>query len=192
MLMILHSMRHPFAARWAASTRKLPGRSPRRARALATCIAIAVFSAATSVICLWQAKADLDLRTLSNESLAWPAASGEIVDASLDRSAGRGPSVGASIRYRFIVGEKTFEGQTMAFDEPRGAAAENAVHRYRPGTKVRVFYRPRAPSTSVLERASWTGWRRVVALVFAALGTALLAAALVRVSRRIADDPRPA
>jgi Protein of unknown function (DUF3592) len=190
-------MRHPFAARWAVPERDHSGRPPRRSRVLATCIAIAVFSAATSFVCLWQAKADLDLRTLSNESRAWPSAPGEIIEAQLARSSGRGPSVGASVRYRFIVGEKTFEGQTMAFDEPRGAAAENAVRQYRPGTKVRVFYRPRAPSTSVLERPSSsgssgsTGWQRTGALAFTALGAGLLAVALARVARRIARDPRP-
>jgi len=193
MLIALRLMLHPFAARWTAPERELPGRPPpRRARALGTCVAFAVYSAATSLLCLWQVKADLDRRTLSNESRAWPSVTGEIVEARLDHSGGRGSSAGASVRFRFIVGAKTFEGQTIAFDEPRGAVAEDAVRRYRPGTKVRVFVRPRAPSTSVLERASWTGWPRVGALASAAVVAAFVAAALVRVSLRIARGLRPA
>jgi uncharacterized protein DUF3592 len=192
-------MRHPLALaiapRWAVPARDQSGPPPRRARVLATCIAIAVVSAATSVVCLWQAKADLDLRALSNESRAWPSAPGEIIEAQLDRSSGRGPSVGASVRYRFIVGEKTFEGRNIAFDGPREAAAEDAVRRYRPGTKVRVLYRPRAPSTSVLElppSSGSTGWQRTAALAFTALGAGLLTVALATVALHIARSPRSA
>jgi uncharacterized protein DUF3592 len=157
--------------------------TPRRARVLATCIGVALLSAAMSGVCLWQVARELSTRKLASESLGWPSASGDIVDAKLDRSGGRGPSVAATVRYRFVVGTKTFDGQTISFDRPRNAAADDAVRRYPPGTKVRVFFRPGDPSLSVLERDSWTGWRRVVALTVVGIGTAMFAVAMVGVSR---------
>ena len=116
---------------------------------------------------------------------------GEIVDAKLDRSGGRGSSVGADVRYRFIVGRKTFEGQTIAFDSPRSVAAEAAVRRYRPGAKVLVFFRPSDPTLSVLETGSWIGWPVVGALAFAGIGAAFFTVAILRLSVRISHQARP-
>jgi hypothetical protein len=117
---------------------------------------------------------------------------GEIVDAKLARSGGRGSSVSATVRYRFIIGTRTFEGRTIAFDSPRNAAAETAVRRYRPGTRVGVFFRPSDPSLSVLERGSWSGWPVVGALVFAGIGATFFTVAILRVSVRISHDARAA
>jgi hypothetical protein len=166
--------------------------SPRRTRVLATCLGFAVLSAFTSVVCLWQTNDELSLRKLSNESRGWPSATGEIVDAILVRSGGRGPAVIASVRYRFVVGTKTFEGHTLSFERPRSTAAESAVRRFRPGTPVRAFFRPSDPGLSVLERDSWAGWPRVAS--FAAVGVcgALVSVMLLRVSIRVAHGIRPA
>jgi hypothetical protein len=117
---------------------------------------------------------------------------GQIVDAELDRSGGRGPSVGAAVRYRFVVGAKTFEGRTIAFDSPRSAAAETAILRYRPGTRVRVFFCPSDPGLSVLETGSWTRRPLVVALAFAGIGAAFFTVAILRVSVRISHEGLPA
>jgi hypothetical protein len=149
---------------------------------VATCVGVAALSLASSVACLWQVKAELDLRRLSHESRDWPSATGEIVSAQLDRSGGRGPSVGASVRYRFVVGTETFEGRTISFDRLRSSAAERAVRRYRPGTTVSVLYSPHDPGLSVLEADSWTGWSRVVALAVVTLGAALFALVILRLA----------
>jgi Protein of unknown function (DUF3592) len=171
----MHSIRL-VQAPLTASLREPHGRRPpRRAVMVATCFGAAALSLAMSVACLWQVKAELDLRRLSHESRDWPSATGEIVGAQLDRSGGRGPSVGASVRYRFVVGAKTFEGRTLSFDRPRSGAAERAVRRYRPGTTVSVLYSPRDPGLSVLEGDSWSGWPRVGALAVVSLGVALFA-----------------
>jgi hypothetical protein len=135
---------------------------------------------------------ELSLRKLSHESRRWPSAMGEIVDATLVRSGGRGPAVVASVRYRLSVGTKTFEGHTLSFERPRSTAAESAVRRFRPGTPVRVFFRPSDPALSVLERDSWAGWPRVGS--FAAVGAcaAFFSVMLLRVSLRVAHGIRPA
>jgi Protein of unknown function (DUF3592) len=165
----------------AASRREPRGRRPaKRAVMIATCSGAATLSLAMSVACLWQVKAELDLRRLSHESRDWPSATGDIVAAELDRSGGRGPSVGASVRYRYVIGTKTFEGRTLSFDRPRNGAAESAVRRYRPGTTVSVFYSPRDRGLSVLEADSWSGWSRVGALTVVTLGAALFALLMLR------------
>jgi hypothetical protein len=166
--------------------------SPRRTRVLATCVGFAVLSAFTAVVCLRQMNDELHLRELSHESRAWPSAMGEVVDTTLARSGGRGPSVVASVRYRFIVGTKAFEGHTLSFERVRGAAAESAIRRYRPGTTVRAFFRPSAPGLSVLEPDSWTGWPRVGSLAVAGFCAALFSVALLRLSVRVAHGIRPA
>jgi Protein of unknown function (DUF3592) len=163
---------------------------PRRSRVVAILVGIAALSAAISVICLWQVTRELYLRRLSNESRGWSSAMGEIVDAKLDRSGGRGSSVSAAVRYRFIVGTKTFEGRTIAFDSPRSAAAETAVRRYRPGTRVRVFFRPSDPSLSLLESGYWARWPLVGALAFGGIGAAFLTVAILRLSIRISHEAR--
>jgi hypothetical protein len=105
-----------------------------------------------------------------------------------ERVTARGPSVSAAVRYRFIVGTKTFEGQTISFESPRGPAAETAVRRYLPGTMVRVFFRPSDPRLSVLETDSWTGWPVVGALAFAGIGAAFFTLAILRVSVRVSHE----
>ena len=80
----------------------------------------------------------------------------------------------------------------IAFDSQRSVAAETAVRRYRPGTRVRVFFRPSDPSLSVLESASWTGWPLVGALAFAGIGAAFFTVAILRVSVRISHEARAA
>jgi hypothetical protein len=167
------------------------GPSPRRARVLATCVGFAVLAAFTSVVCLRQMNDELHLRELSNESRRWPSARGEIVDATLARSGGRGPSVVASVRYRFIVATKTFAGHTISFERARNTAAESAIRRFRPGTTVRVFFRPSDPGLSVIEPDSWTGWPRVGSLAVAGVCAALFSVALLRLSVRVAHGIRP-
>jgi hypothetical protein len=135
---------------------------------------------------------ELSRRKVSHESRAWPSAMGEIVDATLARSGGRGPAVFASVRYRFSVGTKTFEGHTLSFERPRSTAAESDIRRFRPGTTVRVFFRPSDPDLSVLERDSWAGWPRVGSFAFAGVCAALFSVMLLRVSVRITHGIRPA
>jgi hypothetical protein len=150
-----------------------------------------MLSAATSAVCLWQVNKELYRRKLSNESRGWPSATGEIIDTKLHRSGGRGSSEGAAIRYRFIVGKKIFEGQTIAFHSVRSDAAAIAVHRYRPGTAVPVFFRATDPSLSVLEAGSWASWPIVGALAFAGVGAAFFTVALLRTVARISHGARP-
>ena len=188
----MHSIRHSFGQLGVLERRPGSRLPPRRSRAVVTLICIGVLSAAIFVVCLWQVSHELYLRRLSSESRGWSSAMGEIVDAELDRSGGRGPSVGAAVRYRFVVGTKTFEGRTIAFDSPRSATAETTVRRYRPGTRVRVFFRPSDPGLSVLETGSWTRWPLVVALAFAGIGAALFTVVSLRVSARISREALPA
>jgi Protein of unknown function (DUF3592) len=185
----MHSLLRSFGPRLAVLERRPDGwRSPRRSRVLGTLIGVAMLSAAISVVCLWQVNRELYLRRLSNESRGWSSAIGEIVDAELNHSGGRGPSVSAAVHYRFIGGMKTFEGRTIAFASPRGPAAETAVRRYRPGTRVRVFFRPSDPRLSVLETGSWTGWPVVGALAFAGIGALFFTLAILRVSVRVSHE----
>src|SRR5450432_4367385 len=129
----MHSIHRPRWSRSDIERDRDERQPPRRARVLATCIGAAMLSAVMCIVCLLQAHDELSRRTLSNESRGWPSAPGETIDARLARSGGRGSSVSASVRYRFIVGTRTFEGQTISFERPRNAAAESALRRYRPG-----------------------------------------------------------
>lgn len=109
----------------------------------------------------------------------WPETAGEILESSVDAQSGRGGAVYVpSIRYRYAIGQSSYEGDRITFGGPVGTSwrrpAEEAVRRYAKGKRVVVRFHPADPAISVLEPgARWYTYAELLGgTVFAGLGIA--------------------
>lgn len=138
---------------------------------------LCVFIAVALARSIWQASTQV-----ANGKI-WSATSGEILQSGLDRPRTGGaddePDCGVMVRYRYRAAGKDHEGDRLAFGAKAlmtQAAAEAVVARYPVGAKVKVYFDPRHPARSVLERKSATPFAHYVFLgVFAAVGGILTA-----------------
>ena len=87
-------------------------------------------------------------------SASWPSVAGEVTDASMDVSWGRGTKLCTpQIRYRYRVDGSDYEGARVFFGWDTfytESGARKIVERYRPGEPVDVHYNPTTPTSSVL------------------------------------------
>lgn len=107
----------------------------------------------------------LHLRVQATES--WPTARGEIIEASVEREASssmnnKSATFAPKIRYRYEVNGRQYTSNTIMLGgtldtSSRDRAAER-VQRWPVGTTVPVFYNPRRPQQSCLERKSEGIW----------------------------------
>jgi hypothetical protein len=99
-------------------------------------------------------------RRRSRAALAWPSTAGRIVESRVEekRLPGDRPDVrfAPRIAYEYAVDGRTYRSEQITFAgafwtlAPQGAAAK--VARYPAGKDVTVYYNPRRPAESVLER----------------------------------------
>lgn len=90
------------------------------------------------------------------DSEEWPSADGEIIESRIGTDYGRSGSLFyPAIRYRYRIGEHSYDGDRVSFGGPFEASwrspAEHVVERYREGKAVKVRFSPTDPSVSVLE-----------------------------------------
>jgi len=85
----------------------------------------------------------------------------------------------ATVRYRYTVGQKTYEGDDIAFGgqgHTTRLLAEQIVAKYPAGAQVEVFYNPKRPSQAVLEAKSAVSagfW--IAVIVFGSIAAVLVA-----------------
>ena len=114
-------------------------------------------------------------------SQCWPSVDGEIVVSRLSQAASVDAATGiaarvrrADIQYRYRVGARRLQGKRICigqeFYSSSDADAGRYLDRYPPGARVAVYYNPKNPGESCLERRSDGSW------LFVALGLAFLAA----------------
>lgn len=95
----------------------------------------------------------------AEKSLGWPSVKGEVASATIrekGRTARNRSSYQATIKYKYVVMQKSYLSQRVAFGTkitgPRNWAQE-IVDKYPKGSGVTVFYDPKDPSIATLERA---------------------------------------
>src|SRR6185295_5200980 len=83
------------------------------------------------------------------------------------------------VRYRYTVGQKTYESDDIAFGgqgHTTRLLAQQIVAKYPAGAQVQVFYNPKRPSQAVLEaKSAVAGGFYVAAIVFGSIAAVLVA-----------------
>jgi hypothetical protein len=79
-----------------------------------------------------------------------------------------GPYYEVSVAYEFTVGERSYAGSTIRFDQPESfgsmEGADRRIEPYREGKLVSVRYDPRDPWQSVLEPGPTSIWKKAMAI----------------------------
>lgn len=88
---------------------------------------------------------------------AWPTAPGEMeyINGNCHRSARSGRWCNVRGRYRYQVGNATYVGRRITFDDADVGYVEqldSLIHTYWQGAAVNVYYDPSEPATAVLDR----------------------------------------
>lgn len=116
----------------------------------------------------------------ARDSQAWPAVPGVVQWSKVERKRMRSSVLHSlAVRYRYDVGGRTYEGESLAF-APRwfadGAKVEQLARKYPAGANVMVHVDPAAPDNAVLEtsedlafQADWRIWISLGAPFIAAL-----------------------
>ncbi|MEE9281956.1 MAG: DUF3592 domain-containing protein [Myxococcota bacterium] len=89
-----------------------------------------------------------DLRD-ARRSAGWPSTRGVVISASIKPSSVPLSIGTAAIRYRYSVGDRTYESTRVAFSRVDGTL--DLVRRYRTGSEVAVHYDAERPAVAVLE-----------------------------------------
>ena len=87
----------------------------------------------------------------------WPATSARIISSEARRKPGRHTRYEPVIAYEYSVEGKAYSGNTVAFVQPiysREEQVRRVLERYTPGTTAPVYYHPRKPGVSALERGN--------------------------------------
>jgi hypothetical protein len=105
----------------------------------------------------------------------WPATEGEVVKSEVYRDRG---VYYPRVEYRYLVEGSELTGSVVSFGGVFGTnfsktPARSVVDHYPSGRQVLVYYDPRRPSRSCLERTAGLRW-----LMFAGVGVAMLATGL--------------
>ena len=91
-------------------------------------------------------------RSARSPAARWPQVSGTVVSASVQVSHnGTGRHETPIVLYRYRVGAQEFQGNRVRLKRDGGRACDT-VARYPAGSCVPVFYDPRNPAESALER----------------------------------------
>lgn len=119
--------------------------------------------------CAWRAK----------QSQTWPSVEGRIVKSSVQGDSDE--NVKLRLKYEYKVGDRPFQGQRVAFggspafDED---SAHIALSLRREGSDVRVYYDPKRPAVSTLDRTAPHAKRDMIwgaIIVIIAFGSEILA-----------------
>jgi len=119
-------------------------------------------------------------QALARDSQAWPTVPGVVQWSQIERKHMRSVVLHSlAVRYRYEVGDRTYEGETLAFAPrwfPDEAKVKRLAGQYATGAKVVVRVDPAAPHNAVLEtsedlarQAAWRIWISLVAPFVAAL-----------------------
>ena len=129
---------------------------------------------------------------LARRAARWPQVDGVVLESKVERtvtpleegdrpSAQHLPTFRPAIRYRYQVGEQTFEGlrwSLLELESSDESAAKSAVETHPVGTKLTVFYQPDLPSNSIINQAISKTYVAGVAvgvgLIFFGFGVALM------------------
>lgn len=126
---------------------------------------------------LWQARA----------ARSWPLATCEIVEKRLveTESAEGARGLAATLRYRYEVGGRTYQGTRHDFRPFRGDVVEaREVRRLHIGARVPCHVDPDDPAVAVLAPRGWAGFPASIVLGVAIAGIALVAAGAGKRPRR--------
>lgn len=96
-------------------------------------------------------------------TLRWTSTQGKVLESkvvrSLMASEDKGPGYEPSVQYEYSVAGKEYKGSQIALVQAlrftRGRA-EDIARQYREGSRVTVYYDPKDPSSSVLQRGMTT------------------------------------
>jgi hypothetical protein len=121
-------------------------------------------------------------RRRGKESLQWPTVPGDVILSKLtEETDSDGDTLyGADIRYRYRVGEKSYESNQVqwagSFKTSGGGSARKQIAKYPAGARVKVYYDQGKPNVAVLEPANRGGaWMTMVmAIAFTVIGGAIL------------------
>ena len=104
-------------------------------------------------------------------SAAWPQVKGNVLASSVVESHSQsGTSYRAEVKYEYAVDGVHYTSDRIKFgwQKTRKRATKATAERYPAGSSVRVYYNPRKPSSSVLERETDRG-SNISAVLFALL-----------------------
>ena len=107
---------------------------------------IGLLAGSAAVLVIW-----LLLRKKRDAIRDWPSVDGRIVSSGLVRDDDKSSQY-ARVLYSYSVAGAPQTGSRIALAGGGERSARAAVDYYRPGNPVQVFYDPRKPSSSVLER----------------------------------------
>jgi hypothetical protein len=130
-------------------------------------------------------------RSQGGISQEWPVTSGEILESAVREATTTGPG-GVSetnnipfVRYRYRVGKDEYTGSTISSGLSNTAGgpeqARTIVERYPIGSSVNVFYNPRNPQESILEKRTESAGASIaigIVLMLISLGMVCLVAGL--------------
>jgi hypothetical protein len=97
---------------------------------------------------IWRARR----QTASGKS--WPFVPGEVIESTVERHGISGDQYAATVRYRYRVGNKDYEGDRIRAGGHRAltqAGAQARASKYSIGRRLRVYYDPQHPARAVLE-----------------------------------------
>ena len=108
----------------------------------------------------------------------WPTVRGEVTASSVERHSMDADQFAVTLRYRYRVGEKDYEGDRIRIGGKKitsRAHAETMAAKYPPGCKVTVHYDPKKPARAVLEagKSANTAVTVAVLLLFVAIEAVL-------------------
>jgi hypothetical protein len=116
-------------------------------------------------------------RSLGKQSVNWPTANGVVTEASVRTSSSRrSVSYSPYVRYEYSVEGRPYWNSQIQFWGEAYRDRKDATPKYVVGEEVRVFYRPNAPQTSVLEPGdSGVHWlAAILAVLLMAVGIGLI------------------
>lgn len=116
----------------------------------------------------------------AHNAVAWPTVVGEVLSSEAQEGCGKGESYFPSVRYRYVVQSKEYEGRRIAFGNcgcgSEGEAAAIASE-YPQGSLVIVHFNAWSPSEAVLLVGdvldeTWIGIALTVVVAVASFGLA--------------------
>lgn len=102
----------------------------------------------------------------AQESLKWSITDGIIISSEIIENQNRSTTYEANVRYKYIIGEKSYLSEQVSFGQDSSNDLEHArsiVRRYETGEKISVHFNPANPSQSVLEPGvSWGSYTLLI------------------------------
>ncbi len=100
----------------------------------------------------------------TSKAAQWPVAEGTVMRSEVTSRRGSkgGRTLGASIEYQYLVGNRTYTGDRVVFGDyssSGGGHARELVEKYPAGARVEVRYNPEDPGDAILDPTiTWFVW----------------------------------